>query len=456
MVKVLIVTHDLLGERMAGPAIRCFELGKQLSRGCNVTLASPLPIEGKLEGGFPIVSFADEDQLLDLARATDVLLLQGLMLRRYPKLKRLGKYLVMDLYDPFIFECYPHFLAQPGQGAVDFMHFWDVMNEQMEEADFSICASERQRDMWIGRYCGLGRLIPPLFEQDPSFRRLIDLVPFGISDAPPRHERAVIKGVVPGIEANDKVLLWGGGIWNWFDPLTVIRAVGRLAETRQDVKLYFLGVKHPNPEIPDMEMMVKAVHLAEELGLKDRHVFFNFGWVPYEERQNYLLEADIGISSHFDSIETRFSFRTRVLDYLWAGLPILTTQGDSMAELVGSQGLGVVARYENVDDWVSGISRLLDDQEFVASARIKIRDVADGFHWSKVAQPLARFCEAPYSSPRSYWSVTKHVGLGETMPTPVRLALKTYRTLKTGGLSVLLKKGTHYIGMRLKKRGATP
>jgi hypothetical protein len=25
------------------------------------------------------------------------------------------------------------------------------------------------------------------------------------------------------------VLLWGGGIYNWFDPLTLIRAVGEVA-----------------------------------------------------------------------------------------------------------------------------------------------------------------------------------------------------------------------------------
>lgn len=455
MTKVLIVTHDVVGERMAGPAIRCCELARQLAKVSDVTVASLMPLDGELDVPFKLVSFEDDaDRLRELAQAADVLVLQGLMHRRYPLLVGLGKYLVMDLYDPFIFESYPHFLAQANQGKADFLHFWDVMNDQMELADFSICASERQRDMWIGRYCALGRLTPALFEADPSFRRLIDRVPFGISDEPLRHERRVLKGVVPGIEETDKVILWGGGIWNWFDPLTVIRAIGRIAEYRSDVKLYFLGVKHPNPEIPEMAMAAQAVQLAEELGLKDRYVFFNHGWVPYADRQNYLAEADIGISSHFDSIETRYSFRTRVLDYLWAGLPLVTTEGDSMAELAVNRGLGVVTRYGEVDDWVAGLTRLLDDGPYRQAAVDSVRAVAEEFRWSRVAEPLQRYCAAPYRTPRAYWSISRQFNRGHVLSGAFKLAGKTIKVLKTSGVPGLLDKGARFVGKRLGARPA--
>ena len=58
-----------------------------------------------------------------------------------------------------------------------------------------------------------------------------------------------MKGVLSGIAPSDRLLLWGGGIWNWFDPLTVIRAVGRLAEVRDDVAALFLGMKHPSQAV---------------------------------------------------------------------------------------------------------------------------------------------------------------------------------------------------------------
>ena len=155
-----------------------------------------------------------------------------------------------------------------------------------------------------------------------------------MTDEPPRRTRPVLRGVVPGIGADDKVVLWGGGIYNWFDPLTLIRAVDKLRRRLPEVRLFFLGMKHPNPEVREMRMADDAVALAEELGLAGTHVFFNEDWVAYDDRQNYLLEADIGVSTHLDHVETEFSFRTRILDYLWAALPIVATSGDSLAALI--------------------------------------------------------------------------------------------------------------------------
>ncbi len=88
--------------------------------------------------------------------------------------------------------------------------------------------------------------------------------------------------------------------------------------------------------------MVKAMlaqRRSEELGVLNRNVFFN-DWVPYGERQNYLLEADVGVSLHLDHVETRFSFRTRVLDYIWVGLPMVLSAGDALSDLVARQELG--------------------------------------------------------------------------------------------------------------------
>ena len=216
--------------------------------------------------------------------------------------------------------------------------------------DAFVCASEKQRDFWLGALASARRLDRASYERDPSLRTLIDVVPFGIDSEPPEPGPA-LRGVVPGIGADDKILLWPGGIWNWFDPLTVIRAVHEISRRRDDVRLYFLGVKHPNPEIPDMAMAGEAVALAEELELRDRVVFFNFGWVPYAERGRYLLEADVAVSAHFDDIETRFAFRTRFLDCLWAGLPIVTTRGDTLGELIVASGGGSAVDVGDVDGW---------------------------------------------------------------------------------------------------------
>ena len=145
---------------------------------------------------------------------------------------------------------------------------------------------------------------------------------------------------MPGIGNDDKVLLWGGGLYNWFDPRDAIRAVAELAETPHRRAPVLPGHQASAPRRARDGGRVESRALAGELGVLDRHVFFNESWVEYDERQNYLLEADAGVSTHFSHVETTFSFRTRILDYLWAELPMVVTEGDHFAELVEREKLG--------------------------------------------------------------------------------------------------------------------
>ena len=150
-----------------------------------------------------------------------------------------------------------------------------------------------------------------------------------------------MKGVHPAIRSTDRVLLWGGSLLDWQDPETLIAAVARLARTRDDVKLFFMGVKHPNPQVAPMAVVERSRRLAESLGVAGSHVIFN-DWVPYDERALYLMEADLGVSTHHAHLETRYAFRTRMLDYLWARLPIVCTEGDHFGDLVRARARAAV------------------------------------------------------------------------------------------------------------------
>ena len=55
-----------------------------------------------------------------------------------------------------------------------------------------------------------------------------------------------------------------------------------------EARLVFMGMKHPNPDVPAMAMANHSRELAEQLGLTGRHVFFNETWVPYQDRADLL------------------------------------------------------------------------------------------------------------------------------------------------------------------------
>jgi glycosyltransferase involved in cell wall biosynthesis len=393
--RVLIITHDVIGENMAGPAIRCWEFARVLSREAQVTLATPHPTALSPDT-FELVQY-DAARLEALASRSDLMILSGYALWLFPFLKTSGVPLVVDIYDPFLLESLPLLAGQPdverNRRHVDVL---DALTDLLVWGDFFVCSSERQRDYWLGWLNTLDRINPLTYDDDPSLRRLIDIVAFGLPDTIPQHTHAVLKGVRPGIESTDHVIVWGGGVYNWFDPLTLIRAMERVSAQRSDVKLIFLGIRHPNPDVGGGEMAEQTVALSQELNLYEKQVFFN-DWTPYNERQNYLLEADVGISLHFAHLETHFSFRTRLLDYIWAALPIIVTRGDVLSSLIERQWLGWAVDYESVDDVTAAILESADTPR--SEFRERFAAVAPQLSWDTVMQPLIAFCREPWRAP---------------------------------------------------------
>ena len=393
--RIVVVTGDTLGERMAGPAIRAWEMAGALSADHDVVLAS-LGACSLTSARFR-TEHASAAQLRRLVDWCDVLVFQGHLLTLHPWLADSPKVLVADVYDPIHLETLEQDRSRPaGTRAESSRYAVDTMNNQLRRADFLLCASGKQRDLWLGHLASLGRLNPSTYDGDEDLDGLIAIAPFGRSAEPPVRTRPANKGVVPGIGADDKVILWGGGIYNWFDPLTLIRAVDHVRHEVPAVRLYFLGVKHPNPAVPAMRMAHAAQQLAAELGLLDSYVFFNPDWVAYEDRQNFLLDADIGVSCHFRHVETAFSFRTRILDYLWASLPIVSTAGDSFAELIAAEGLGEVVPPEDLSALAAALTRLLTDDGYAAGCRQRVAAASARFTWEQTLAPLVAFCRAPH------------------------------------------------------------
>ncbi|HWP46472.1 MAG TPA: glycosyltransferase [Candidatus Limnocylindrales bacterium] len=419
--RILIISSAIIDQQMSGPAIRCFEFANVLSKSFQVSLVTPSA--GNLSSErFQILTCErhEEDKMQKIVEHHDVILIQGQVLEFFPFLKETEKVLVVDLYCPFILEELEkqrRLWSNAATGSLQALEEQQrihetisrIVRDQLLAGDYFLCAHERQRDFWLGMLCGLNRVNPYTYHQDPSARRLLDLVPFGIPSEKPIHSRQVLKGVYKGITEQDKVLIWGGSILNWLDTLTLIKAMDRISQMRKDVKLFFMGTEHPD-QIRE-KMLADTLSLSKKLGLTDRTVFFHT-WVPYTERQNYFLEADIGLSTHFSHLETRFSFRTRILDYLWTGLPIIATRGDYFSELIQTHRLGLTVEAENVEDLTAAILKLVEDQDLRQNCSENIKAVAPRFTWDVVTQPLVDFCQNPAKAADKWrWKAEQNLGI---------------------------------------------
>jgi glycosyltransferase involved in cell wall biosynthesis len=384
---------------MSSPGIRSVNMARVLSRALpetSVLLAAPGASDLIPDAPFRVVSYTRRS-LPRLAMGADIVICQGFAPTLLPAFY--GRIFVMDFFSNFMIEGLEyrreHISSDMREAWLETQRVY--LNLQLSLADFVICSNERQRDAWLGMMSCLGLIPGTVYDEDATLRRLVAVAPYGIrpdgTDAP--HAAPVIRGVIPGIGPEDRVILWNGGILRWYDPLTLIRAVARLAPTRPDLRLLFLGTAYPVAGFDVGGMLPEAIALARDLGLLGTHVIFNEGWLPYDASGQAMLEADIGVSTYYENLETHFSYRTRLIDFLWAGTPVVCTRGDVIAEMVESRGLGFAVPQEDEDALTDALARLLDDADLRARCRANLTAIREELSWERALTPLVEFCRDP-------------------------------------------------------------
>jgi glycosyltransferase involved in cell wall biosynthesis len=373
---------------MTGVGIRAFELARVLQRAGRVRIAAPDSVG--VFGGIEVLPYEHRrpHALKDPISRADVIVAQPQWPAAAAWLRGSRARVAFDLYDPEVFENL-EFFAASGQRLPG---LWttltvDRLSNALHRGDFFMCATESQRDLWLGAMVAERVVKPKLYARDATLRSFIDTVPFGLPEA--SCERVPGGGIwdhIPGLNREAEVVLWNGGIWGWLDAPTVIRAVASVRESRPRTALVFMGSSdHPAAAAAAQD----ARSLAESLGLRDSGVHFHSGWVPYEQRANWLLDASCAVSAHADHLETRFAFRTRMLDCFWSRLPIVCTEGDALADLVKRRGLGATARAQDVDSFSTGLHEVLGRGR--ASFESALAEVAAEHTWQRVAEPLVAF-----------------------------------------------------------------
>lgn len=395
--RVLVISGEQVGEQMAGPAIRSLNLAQQLlHHGADVTLATPLPIEGLQPelAGLRLTAFGkpSASRFRSLARSHDIVLSQPQRVDVAVGLHASGAQIIYDLYVPNFVERIAHLAGQPGDAALRRSLLECERIEYataIELGDAFICASQQQRDHWLGALGQAGRLDLDLLDRDPDGRQLIDVVPFGLPDQPP----VVPSGDGPlrgGLLPRDSIiLLWTGGLWNWFDPGLVLAGFERARKGDPRLRFVVMGMDHPEGNWEETATSSALRARASELGLlgPDGPVTLLAGWVPYRERHRYLKDADAAVSAHHTNLETRFSFRTRFLDQLWCGLPTLTSAGGELTDRMINAGAALAVADEPAS-WEAAILDFASDPRLRDSLSAAATDLARDYRWSNVAAPL--------------------------------------------------------------------
>ena len=396
--RVLFISADPVGEEMAGLGIRYWELARTL-RGCGeVTVAHGGSEQGETDG-LRLAAYRPHAPaaLRPLIAAADMVVTHPQWPIVTSWLRHSGVRTVFDLYDPETLETLELLSpTRPRLRRAMTTLTLDRLHASLHTGHHFMCATEAQRDLWLGAMLGLRLIGPRLYDGDPTLRSLIDTVPFGLPAAPPTPSGAGPPQSIPLVGESAELVLWNGGIWSWLDAPTAIRAVAELAVRRPRLRLVFMGASHQQAAI---RAAAEARELADRLGVLNRSVIFHDRWVAYAERAAWLTQADCAVSTHRDHLEARFAFRTRLLDCFWAGVPVVCTSGDALAERVVREDLGAVVPAGDHRALAAALAEVLDRGRRAFAPQLS--RIAGEYVWERVAEPLQGWLASPLPPQRA-------------------------------------------------------
>ncbi|HYM60885.1 MAG TPA: glycosyltransferase family 4 protein [Thermoanaerobaculia bacterium] len=389
MTRVLLVCPEPLGHgQPAGIGIRFLEMARVLvAGGYSVTVISA-------DGGDVPDARCEAVSPQSILRATstsEVAVVQGHVAN---ELFSHGHPIptVVDLYDPFIIENLHYFGSR---GAEVFLHDHATLMMSILRGDYFLCASETQRQFYLGLFLAAGRLNPELFEHDPRLESLIRIAPFGVQPPRPPAERDL-----------ERPAVLFGGIYDWYDPIKAIDAVALAQRDVPGITLTF--TRHPNPEITPQGRAAEAVAYVKRRDLGDLVRFEP--WVAYGRRAEFFERFALSLLTFPQSLETDLSMRTRIYDYLWGGLPIVTSSAPGTDEILAWCDAGSIIRSNEPSDFARELVAIVRDPARHARMSAGARAFAVAHQWERVLEPLLSFCRDPrIEVTKDSWSVRMQV-----------------------------------------------
>lgn len=282
---------------------------------------------------------------------------------------------VRDLYDFSIFEASALSAATGAQLAASWKR---SLGLALRQADVMLCANERQRDLLMGAVLAArGR------GGDHLENARVLVVPNGIDESlgVPEHP--------PAAEVDTVLCVWGGGLWRWLDPLTAIHAFELAARTEPTLRLAILGGRRSTSsaaldQVDDVKQAVASSALLRKL------VEFSPEWSDPTRRADVLRRADLGLLAQPATLETHFSFRTRLMDCLAVGAGVVSTIGDQLTQQAVAEGWGLAAATNSAEALAEQLA-LAAQPDTLGALKDQALGARTRYSWSAMAGPLVAY-----------------------------------------------------------------
>ncbi len=390
-------------QTVEGGGMRAWGLAEGLRRnGIRVTVGvnNAFPQELTEHEGVRLVNWGQDQQFADLINTYDAVIVSYCMGSDSVFIAENindSVQLILDAYVPIYVE-----VSARESKDIDFeyrQYADDIQrfNLVLRRGDYFLCANEAQKTFYTGVLASLGIINPRSYRED----RII-IAPFGIHDIPAEATENPYAKL--GIKPSDFTVMWFGGLYPWFRIEELLDAMQELSK-HPDFKFVIVGGKNPfNPNPDFFRQYDKAYAFAEKHKLLGKSIFF-VDWVDFDKRINWFKHADIVISLNQPGEENGFSWRTRVMDFVWGELAILTNGGDPLSEDLLKEQAALKVNTLDAKEIEAILQKVHGDKKILTTIKKKIIALKPNYFWQNITKPISKVIEqneTPYLQEKTY------------------------------------------------------
>jgi glycosyltransferase involved in cell wall biosynthesis len=296
---------------------------------------------------------------------------------------------------PFWADLFGHVMAEAQARAASddddgcLFHYWNSEYSIISTADIFSCVSNRQGYALAGELGAAGRL-----NKYSSGYEFAVTVPCGMPSEEFIHTKNVIRGK-NGVKDDDFIVLWTGGYNTWTDVDTLFEGLENAMKANPSVKFVSTGAEIPEQ---DLKTYPRFLSMIEKSPYRDN--FIMKGWIDGQDVPNYYFEADVGINIDKDIYEVKLGSKNRILDWMRAGLAVLSSNVCELTDILQSQSIGYTFRPGDAADLARMILKLAKGRQMLkeTAARAKKYGLLH-FSFDATAAPLLEWVKCPSFAP---------------------------------------------------------
>ncbi|MCX7018717.1 MAG: glycosyltransferase [Candidatus Sumerlaeota bacterium] len=263
-------------------------------------------------------------------------------------------------------------------------HVWKLLMPALLQSDVISALSGRQRFCLIGQLGAAGRL-----NRHTSGRDFVHTIPYGLFP-----EDAPSAAAAPAPNPNFTVM-WCGSFNTWMDTASLVRGISEAVKARPNMRFMIVGGKIAGYDERSYTEFLDGIRKADAI-----HAVHVMDWQPLASIRKLYASCDIGLSVDRFSYEAELGSRTRVVNFMAAGKPVVST---NLTELTGELAQAGYVLPFRVNDGAD-LARALIDAEAKSGGLPALgaaaRDyVMDHFGGQRAGAALARWIIDPSFAP---------------------------------------------------------